>query len=152
MQNTWIFQLRHPISAAHRSNLLTALSALMADWKAHGTPVPGQAKVVRDRFIVVQAQPGSTSGCSIDSMTQGIDSILDAMGMALLPPNEVFYLNPEGDLAHIDFRKVKEALAEGRMHADTVVFDSTMGQSNDLNRWEMPLRETWLARFLPETA
>lgn len=111
--------------------------------------VPGAHDVKYDRFIVVQAEPGSTSGCSIDSMNHGVDAILAKFGLEALPHNHIFYWNAAGELEQVDFREVKAAIEAGKMGPDTVVFDSSLGQEDDLKRWEVKLADSWMARFLP---
>lgn len=150
MQHVWIFQLALAPSDATKAAILHELDAFMAVWKAHGSPVPGKAEIKHDRFVVVVAEPGHASGCSIDSMTKGVNDILSKQGIAVLGPENVFFRENDGNLAHVDFKEIRGAVQSGRLHADTIVFDSTMGQSNDLTRWEVPLHTTWMARFVPQ--
>lgn len=149
MQHIWIFQLKNALSAAEQAPLQQSLDQLTADWKAHGAPVPGQAEIRYDRFVIVQAAPGSTSGCSIDSMTRGVEALLAQRQAEVLSPNYIFYRNAEGALAQVDFREVAAAIAAGTLTADTVIYDSTLGQSHDLSRWEVKLSDSWLSRYLP---
>lgn len=121
----------------------------MKQWKSHGADVPGQFDIKYDRFLLIQAEPGTTSGCSIDSMNHGVDEILANHSLKTLPHNFIFYKNSEGELSQVDFREVKSAIQQGSMGPDTVIFDSSLAQSNDLARWEVKLADSWLARFLP---
>jgi len=148
MQHNWIFQLATPIAEPAATQLQSALDRLTAEWKAHGAPVPGQARIVYSRFVIVQAQPGSTSGCSIDSMTRGVESLLTQAGLQHLGPDQIFYRNAQGAIANIDFRNVSAALAQGDMGPETTVFDASLNQTNDLARWEVPLKETWMGRYV----
>lgn len=152
MQHTWIFQLGAPLHPAQATQITQGLNALVAEWKAHGTPVPGHGEVRYDRFVVVQATPGSTSGCSIDSMTRGVETLLQAAGTEVLAPNFVFFREADGSLAFLDFREIAAGIAAGRLHADTTIYDGTMGQTNDLSKWEVALKDSWLARYLPQEA
>ena len=129
---------------------LKDLVVLMQEWKAHGAPVPGEAEIHYDRFILVKAVPGTASGCSIDSMNHGVDEILAKNGAELLPNNYIFFRNDRGILDYVDFREVRGAIANGDLKPETTVYDSTMGQSNDPNRWEVRLEDSWLSRFLPK--
>ena len=150
MQHNWIFQLKDQITKTQREQMLKDLVVLMREWKAHGAPVPGEAEIHYDRFIVVKAIPGNTTGCSIDSMNHGVDQILTKNGAELLPNNYVFFRNEEGALDYIDFREIKPAIQAGDMGPETTIYDNTMGQENDLNRWEVRLVDSWLSRFLPK--
>ncbi len=150
MQHNWIFQLATAPTAETKSAILQELDAFVAVWKAHGSPVPGRAELRHERFVVVMAEPGHASGCSIDSMTKGVMDILTKYEIAVLGPENVCFQTQNGSIEHVDFKEVRAAIQSGRLTADTIVFDSTMGQSNDLARWEVPLHATWMGRFVPQ--
>lgn len=152
MQHNWIFQLKDQLSRSQRDQMIKDLVVLMEEWKSHGAPVPGVAEVRYDRFIVVKATPGKNSGCSIDSMNHGVDEILARNGAELLPSNYIFFRNSEGVLDYIDFREVKGAIEAGQLGPNTTIYDSTLGQANDIDRWEVRLADSWLARFLPKVS
>lgn len=152
MQHIWIFQLATSPSTTIKAMLLPQLDAFMETWKAHGAPVPGHARLLHDRFVVVQAEPGHASGCSIDSMTKGVTEILAQHGLEALGADRIFFREQDGSIAHIDFKEAKAALLSGRMNAQTTVFDSTLGNAHQLEQWEVPLEKTWLKRFLPAAA
>jgi hypothetical protein len=152
MQHNWIFQLASEPTADAQASILQELTAFVANWKAHGSPVLGRAELRHGRFVVVMAEPGHASGCSIDAMNKGVADILTRHDIALLGPEHVFFRDSDGSLAHIDFKEVRAAILAGRLQAQTIVFDATMGQSNDLACWEVPLEQTWMARFIAQKA
>ncbi len=152
MQHNWIFQLKDHLSRSQKRQMIKDLVVLMEEWKSHGAPVPGVAEIRYDRFIVVKATPGANSGCSIDSMNHGVDNILTKNGAELLPNNFIYFRNSEGVLDYIDFRDVKGAIEAGQLKPETTIYDSTLGQANDLNLWEIRLMDSWLARFLPKVS
>jgi hypothetical protein len=152
MRHIWIFQLAAEPDTITEARIQSRLDGLIDSWKAHGTPVPGQSEIRYSRFVIVQAEPGHASGCSIDSMQRGVTDILHALGHTAVGHDQVFYRAADGSIASIDFREARAAVADGRLHAGTIVFDATLGQSSDLDRWEVPLEQTWLARFLPQRA
>ena len=149
MQHTWIFQLSQPFTAAQQPELSAALTAFLQRWKAHGHPVKGAAELRHGRFIILQAEEGTTSGCSIDSMTREMEQILSGMGLALLDNAQILYRAADGGMAQVHFRDVKAAITDGRLTPSTVVYDTSMGQSSDLARFEVPLHQSWMGRFLP---
>ena len=152
MQHVWIFQLATAPSSSAKSSILAELDAFIAVWKAHGSPVPGVSEMRYDRFVIVQAEPGHASGCSIDAMTKGVNDILARHAVATLGPERICFKEADGSIADIDFKEAKGAILSGRLQADSTIFDSTMGQSNDLGRWEVPLQASWMGRFLPQRA
>ncbi|HHG85571.1 MAG TPA: hypothetical protein ENJ82_12560 [Bacteroidetes bacterium] len=149
MQHNWIFQLAAPLQAAQRRQILPQLEELMTSWKAHGAPVPGQVEIRHDHFIIVQATPGATSGCSIDSMTHSVEEILAAAKVELRPHSHVFYRDTEGVICAMDFREAGTAIGKGQIGPESTIFDASLGQSNDLNQFEVRLVDSWLSRYLP---
>jgi hypothetical protein len=148
MQNIWIFQLTQVLEPSSEANLKRGLDQLMVDWKAHGTPVPGTYEIRYHRFVIVQSAPGATSGCSIDSMTHGVEDLLSTAGVKPLPHNNILYRNAAGEIELVDFREVGAAISAGKLGPDTIVFDMSLGQTQDLNRFEVRLADSWLKRYL----
>lgn len=150
MQHTWIFQLETPLNNEQTGQIQTGLNQLMESWKSHGAPVPGQAEIRHQQFVLVQAEPGANSGCSIDSMTHGVEGILGTAGVAILPNNFITFRNAVGEVDKVDFREVKSAIADGVLSPETTIFDASL-QEGSLDGFEKKLSESWLARFLPRT-
>jgi hypothetical protein len=152
MRHVWIFQLGSAPAESVKAELLKELDAFIAVWKAHGSPVPGLAELRHDRFVIVQAEPDHASGCSIDSMTKGVHEILAQHGLEVLGAERIFYRAGDGSIQNMDFKDVKGAIGSGVLKPNTLVFDSTLGNSSDLNRWEVALEKTWMVRFLTQRA
>jgi hypothetical protein len=152
MRHVWIFQMAAAPSAAQKASIIPQLEAFVAVWKAHGAPVPGEVSLRHEHFVIVQAEPGHASGCSIDSMNKGVNDILAQAGIEVLGPERVFFREADGGIGHIDFKEAKAAILSGRLNAGSTVFDSTLGNTNDLSRLETTLDKTWLGRFLPQKA
>ncbi|MEL6132300.1 MAG: hypothetical protein AAFR59_02930 [Bacteroidota bacterium] len=149
-QYTWIFSLRAPLNPDAKAELQKDLDTFTGQWKSHGTPVEGLIQVKRDQFIIVQADPSVSrpSGCSIDSLRRGVDQILKHHGLEVLTPASVGYEGGGGEVTFVDFREIPQYVKEGKLHAQTRVFDNTLSQSDDLALWEQPLEATWLKRYL----
>ena len=101
MRHVWIFQLASAPTESQKASILPQLEAFVAIWKAHGAPVPGEVSLRHERFVVVQAEPGHASGCSIDSMNKGVHEILTAAGIEILGPERVFFREIDGSIASI---------------------------------------------------
>lgn len=148
MRHIWIFQLASTPDSGQSAILTSGLDHLMQTWKAHGSPVPGTYQVKYDRFLIVQAEPGHASGCSIDSMNRSVSEILTNANISVLGAERVLFRAHDGSISDIDFKEVKAAIQDGRLNAESIVFDGTLANSNDLAKWEVPLSQTWMARFL----
>ena len=148
MQSTWIFQLQSPLEPQTADQVKTEVKQFLTVWNAHGTPVPGKVDLPYNRFITIEAEPGATSGCSIDKMTRTVRDIVQRSGNVVLEPHVVFYQNEGEEIKHIDFREIDGAISSGELTAETTIFDASMNQSSDLQKWRVPLKETWLSRYL----
>jgi hypothetical protein len=150
-RHTWVYSLTTPLSDSAAAKLQHDLDLIAESWKSHGKPLKGMIEIKYQRFVIARALPefGLPSGCSIDSLRHALDETFARNGLSWFDPSEVFYKDSEGNLAHADFRALPGLIAQGTVHANTVVFDHTMNQSDDLNLWERPLHQTWLKRYLP---
>ncbi len=149
-QYTWFFSLEKPLSAEEEAALQSDFDRFTAQWKSHGTPVSGLIQIRYGRFVVVQADPSQArpSGCSIDSLKRGVEELLRRRDIAWLDPAWVFYRRDNGEIDKVMFNQIPALLADGEMHAETLVFDHSLAQSDDLSRWEVPMQQTWLSRYL----
>lgn len=147
---TWIYSLKNSLEADTLSALQQNFDAFTDQWKTHGKPVDGLIQTRHNRFVIVQADPNVArpSGCSIDSLRRAVTGILQQAQLESLDASKVFYRDADGEIQYIDFREIPKALAQGQMTGDSIVFDNTLGQSDDLEKWELPLKATWLKRYL----
>lgn len=147
MRNIWIYQLEKPLEPEQKAAINTSISDFIGTWKSHGDDVPSQATIEYDQFIVVRAQEGSTSGCSIDTMNREIREILQRMNLRPLESNYIFYRDDSGSIRHLDFRNMEVAIREGVLNKETVIFDSSIHTESDFGRWEVRLGDSWLNRY-----
>lgn len=151
---TWFFTLTEALDSATEQALAADFAQFAAQWKSHGTPVDGLIRIKHSRFIIAQSNPGDDrpSGCSIDSLKRGISQILHHHKLPTLDNAYVSYQAADGKVAVVHFQQIPALVTDGTLRADTLVFDHTLSQSDDLNKWEVSLKDTWLARFLPKQA
>jgi len=149
-QYTWIYSLNETLSAAQNEALLAQFQAFAQNWKSHGTPVEGTVTIHYQRFIIVQADMSSErpSGCSIDSMRRTVENTLKEQGIFYTDAAQIYYRNAQNEITSVHFREVSTLLEKGEMNENTIIFDSTLSNSDDLSKWEVPLGQTWLKRFL----
>ena len=69
-----------------------------------------------------------------------------------LDASTIFYRDAEGQIQQVHFSKIKALVEQGVVHAATIVFDHSLGQSDDLSQWELPMEQTWMRRHLPRHA
>ncbi len=147
---TWFYSFAQALSVDQIIALEADFEAFLSQWKTHGTPVQGMIQIRYARFVIIQADPreGRPSGCSIDSMRHAVEQILTAHGLSWLDNSHVFIADEEDEILALNFRDLPALAAAGKLKADTLVFDHTLSQTDDLSKWEMPLADTWLRRYL----
>ncbi|RMG74683.1 MAG: hypothetical protein D6722_02145 [Bacteroidetes bacterium] len=152
-QYTWFFTLPAPLTADQSEALSRDFAAFTAQWKSHGTPVEGLIEIRHHRFIIAQADPTQArpSGCSIDSLKRGVAQILQQHGLSWLDAGYVCYRDAEGHIQTLHFSALEAAVQSGELGPDTLIFDHTLDQTDDLSKWEVPLKQTWLKRYLAPT-
>ncbi len=147
--STWIYSLANDIDDTKADQLRSDFDKFTQVWNSHGTPVDGLVRIYYHRFIVIQADPKVVrpSGCSIDSLKHAVARILSEHQLECLDAAYVFYKVGE-EINAVHFQKIPQLVADGTLAARTIVFDHSLNQSDDLSKWEMPMEETWLRRFL----
>lgn len=150
-QYTWIYSLTRPVTAAEAQSLRAQFEAFLGQWKTHGEPVHGLIDLRYDRFVIIQTDPseGRPSGCSIDSLRRAVTDILQQAQLAWAEAAEIFYRDQAGDIQSVNFQQLDALAQSGAIGPETIVFDHSLNQSDDLSRWELPLKDTWMKRFLP---
>ena len=151
---TWIFSLAESLSDSQKSQLEQSFASYLAKWNSHGRPLKALILVRHNRFVIVQADPTENrpSGCSIDSLKRAVTQILEDQGLKSVDASRVHYQDAGGEIASLDFRELPKAIQSGQLHENTLVFDHSLGQSDDLSRWEVTLQNSWMKRFLPKTS
>ena len=106
-------------------------------------------KLKYNRFIIIavnqDVQP--TSGCSIDSSVEFIQSLEKKYGVDLLDKMNVTFKLGE-HIAHkplIDFKKMVKDRA---VTENTIVFNNLVNNIEEFNEsWEVPAIDSWHSRF-----
>ncbi len=147
MQNVWIFNFTEPLDEAAAQTLAAKLQEHLSQWKTHGTPVQSRVALRYAHFLFVEAVT-DVSGCSIDWLQHTVLGIVQELGLVLADHSRIFFWRDEL-VESIDFRELEPALLSGKLTADTVVFDHRALQNGEFDRWEVPLRNTWMSRYMP---
>jgi len=148
MQDKWIFPLSANLSADQAAQLTRHLQTALAQWKAHGTPVPARAAVVDGRFIWIQAL-GDASGCSIDWLHRMVSDLVAELGLGLMPHNYLYVQSPDGPVA-VSLAEVAAAVEAGRLTAESLLYDTTIVHQD--GEWIKPLGQSWARRYLRQPA
>ncbi len=145
----WVYQSNRKFSDEEFSEIETDLKAFVESWAAHGTSLEASFQLKYNRFIIlaVNQEVQNTTGCSIDSSVQFIQSLEKKYEVDLLDKMNVTFKLGE-HVAHktlIDFKKMAKDKA---VTENTIVFNNLVNTIEDWNdNWEVPAGESWHSRF-----
>lgn len=146
----WIFASDRPLTEAESQALLEALRPFLNRWQAHGLPVHEQAAVLHQRFLLLAGHVpgGEISGCSIDAATDAVHAAGQSLGIHWMSPLVVFYRDAEGIVQHTSRAGFRRLITEGKVTADTPVFDLSLTTVGALRQgaFEKPAGQSWHAR------
>lgn len=148
----WIYQANRKFTEPEKILLEKGLRHLCDQWSAHGSPLETSFHLEYDQFILlaINEQKAGVSGCSIDGSVRLLKSLQGGAGLDFFDRTKVAFLingtvvlNSLSDLENL-FRT--KTLSEG-----ATTFNNTVLTKAELERqWKIPVKETWLARFLPK--
>ena len=152
----WIFAAERPLSEPEQQRLLSAVDGFLRGWKAHGEPLAAGRELRYGQFLLVAVDESAAgaSGCSIDAMVRTLGQLERELGLELVNHGPVLYRVP-GGIARAPRDQFARLAAEGRVAADTIVFNNTLTRLSELRagRWEVPARDSWHQRaFFPARA
>lgn len=145
----WIYQSNRKFSDEEFAEIETDLKTFVDSWAAHGTSLEASFQLKYNRFIIlaVNQEVQNTTGCSIDSSVQFIQSLEQKYDVDLLDKMNVTFKLGE-HVAHktlIDFKKMAKDKA---VTENTIVFNNLVNTIEDWNdNWEVPAGDSWHSRF-----
>lgn len=146
----WVYQCNRTFKDEEISELKIRLADFLEDWTAHGSSLKASFDIPYNRFIVIgldQSQTGA-SGCSIDASVHFIQQLEKTYNVDLLDRMNVTYKQGEY-LAYKDLKEFKKLVKNKGVSSKTIVFNNLVNNKADyLENWEVPLEESWHARFL----
>ncbi len=149
----WVFGSSKPLSE-DQPGLRERLDRFFSQWQSHGEAVSGRWRILDGRFLVVLREPegAEVSGCSIDSMVGEVKLLERELDTRLLDSSRIFYRNAEGVVDSVNRLEFKALAAEGRIHPETEVFDTTLTNLADLRPglFSKPLKDSWHARLFEQ--
>ena len=148
----WVFQSSRPFSEQEEKEIDEQLYQFYVQWKSHGQPVKGWAKLLFRYFVVVIADETETGvgGCSTDAMTRIIKSFERQYSVNFFDRLTLTFLIDEKPQP-LPMQQVSYALQQGFIETDSLLFNNLVDTKEKLiNEWLVPLNQSWLwARINP---
>jgi hypothetical protein len=144
----WVFQANRSLQAAEIATLENALQGFLSQWAAHQKALQGAGMVLYNRFLVVAVNEAfqAASGCSIDSLTGFVRQAESQLACSFLERGTVAFLQ-EDSVHTLPLAEVKSAIAEGKIQADTLIFNSGVATVGDFRRsFQQKAADSWLKR------
>lgn len=146
MQHHWVFSLASELTETDSLAFDRQVADFLANWKAHGTPVPARHELRHRRFLLVEALD-MPSGCSVDSLRKGLEALAQAHHTHFAEASLVF-AEVQGEIQPVHFQDVPRLLQLGLLSPQSRVFDQTVVQRGSFDGFEARLCDTWLNRYL----
>jgi hypothetical protein len=148
MGRVWIYIIGKELNENELQQLQQAGVDFVKGWTAHEQKLSGSFEIFAKRIIVVKVDEEvyGASGCSIDKLTRFIKEMENRFSVELM--NRLLVAVKENGVSVYPSSKIKDLLAEGKISENTIVYNTSASNSEELAQWEKPLKETWLKKFL----
>jgi hypothetical protein len=149
MNRVWAYTISKPLNVADTDVLLQSGQNFAKGWTAHDQQLTASFEIFKNKIIVVKVNEEVTgaSGCSIDKLTRFVKETEQSFNIELM--NRLLVAYKQGDDLEITHSsKVKDLLANGTMNENTVIYNTSLANEEELKNWEQPLKNTWLNKYL----
>jgi hypothetical protein len=149
MGRVWLYIISKELTADQLHALAVSGKEFVSAWTAHEQKLTGSFEIFRNRIIIVKVDENvqGASGCSIDKLTRFIKESEQKFGTELL--NRMLVAVKVDDAVQvIHSAKIKDLIADGFIGEKTIVYNTAVNTSEELENWEQPVKNTWLSKFL----
>lgn len=146
----WIYQAERTLDESEFGIVDQFIRPFLEGWKAHGRSLKSSYTIMHDQFVVIAVDEvdQEATGCSIDSSVGVLQRLQEALGVTMLDRSKVpFFINGKVEL--VDFRRIRDLVSEGTIHADTDTFNNAVTSKAELEScWITPASRSWVRRYL----
>lgn len=130
-------------------DMLASGRSFASSWTAHDQALTATFNIFRGRVIIVTVNEEVTaaSGCSIDKLTRFIKELEQKFNVELLNRMLVVVEKDESTVEVLTASEVKKLLSEGKISADTIIYDTTVSNQQQLQNWRLAVKDSWLGKF-----
>jgi hypothetical protein len=146
----WVYLSNKPFDEQTENSLKTDVQNFLKGWNAHGKALTASAEILHHHFIIIKAdeEQYSASGCSIDKQFQFIKETEKKYSLNLLDRLVVAYKKDDAVFV-THSSKIPQLLKDNIVNENTIVFNTTLSNESEFKTaFEIPLKESWLNRFL----
>ncbi len=146
----WVYKTPRLLGQAEQKLVRERGADFAAGWAAHGAPLDACVDVLHDRFVViaVDEEQAHASGCSIDKSVGFIKQLEYDLNL-MLTDRMIVIFDQDEKIVSCRLQELPDLIKEGIITGDTMIYDDLVGTIGDLrDRFHVPLRESWLQRYL----
>ena len=146
----WIFQADRILTKDEQDAIYSLLKDFVSKWSTHGVQMHSSHLIVHNCFVVIAAdeQKQQASGCAIDSFTALFKKIGEQFNLSFFDRFSIAYKS-NADVVVSSLDEFKSSIKRGDITKNTIVFNNLIASKKDLlNKWELPLHESWQKRYL----
>ena len=163
MEKLWIYTLSKKLTEEQEIDLKNRCQTFVSGWTAHDTSLDASFGLYKHRLLIfkVDETKYAASGCSIDKQLRLVKELEQVFAPSKASEAEILEAPFEllnrllvayemnGVVEVVKASEIKELLTNITISKDTLVYDNTITNSDELNSsWKKPLSETYLAKYL----
>lgn len=149
-ERIWIYTLSRPLEAPELEELKNLCRHFVSGWTAHDVSLDASYELYKERLLIFKVNEAkyNASGCSIDKQLRFVKELENKFKVELLNRLLVAYEN-NGRVEVVKQPAVADLLASHVLNENTIVFNNAISSSDELSSvWRLPLRSTWLSKYL----
>jgi len=149
----WMYQSSRLFAVGEALEIEDMLTDFVESWNTHGAKVKGYANMFFGQFIVIMADEtqAGVSGCSTDSSVRVIKSIEETCKVNMFDRQSLAFLIKD-KVQILPLSQLKYAVENNFINGDTVYFNNLVLTKEELlNKWMVPVKNSWLAKKLKLT-
>ena len=152
MNRVWAFIISKPLSNEQLISLNDLGNKFVLGWTAHEQKLTASFEIIKNKIIVVKVNEEVTgaSGCSIDKLTHFIKDAEKQFSIELLNRLLVAY-KEQDEICIVHSSKIKELLEQNSINENTLILNTACANQDEFSKWEQPLKNTWLNKYLIKT-
>lgn len=150
----WIYQSSRLFLMSEAFAIEDMLKEFTANWKSHGDVVKGYGNLFFGQFIVLMADEtqSGVSGCSTDSSVRIIKDIEQQFKVNMFDRQNLAFLIKD-KIQLLPLSQLNYAVENNFINADTLYFNNTVLTKKELlEKWIVPVKDSWLAKRIPTKA
>jgi hypothetical protein len=153
MKKVWAYVIGSGLSDFELEKLNAVGLSFVNQWTAHENKLKAAFDIYGKQIILITVDEANygASGCSIDKLQRFIKQCEAEFNCELLNRMNIAY-EWNGGIAICNVSDIKSLLEDGQIDGKTIIFNTSISNSEELMAWRQPLESTWLKKYLIKTA